>query len=98
MPVSVVKRSSMTEACNIGYCTMNGGTTGGAGGTTVTVTTLDAFKAAAQGDKKTIIIVKGTITGSDLVIIGPNKSVLGADSSAGKLPPQIRYISEGFHC
>ncbi|GKT94654.1 pectate lyase [Colletotrichum tofieldiae] len=36
------------EACNVGYCTQNGGTTGGAGGSSVTVKTVDELIAAAK--------------------------------------------------
>jgi len=61
---------------------MNGGTTGGAGGSTVTVSSLSALKSAASGDAKTIIIIAGKITGNSVVEVGSNKSILGKDSNA----------------
>ncbi|KAG9000898.1 hypothetical protein FRB93_012503 [Tulasnella sp. JGI-2019a] len=51
-------------------------TTGGKGGSTVTVTTLAALTSAVTGDTATIL-VSGTITGNVVVEIGSNKSVIG---------------------
>lgn len=52
-------------------------TTGGKGGATVTVSTLDALTSAVAGDTPTIVLVSGTITGNAVVDIGSNKSVIG---------------------
>lgn len=52
-------------------------TTGGKGGATITVTTLDALTSAVAGDTPAIILISGTITGDTVVKIGSNKSVLG---------------------
>lgn len=73
---------SMTEACNIGYATQNGGTTGGAAGEQVTVSSLEEFKTAAEAEGAAIIIVDGTITGSDKVDITSDKTVIGASGSS----------------
>jgi pectate lyase len=61
-------------------------TTGGAGGTTVTVSSLSALKSAAATSGALIIQVNGTITGggSDEVEISSNKTVIGVGTS-GKL-------------
>jgi pectate lyase len=52
-------------------------TTGGTGGSTVTVSTLADFIAAVAGDKPKVVLVSGTITGKAIVNVGSNKSVLG---------------------
>ncbi|CAK5283350.1 unnamed protein product [Mycena citricolor] len=41
---TVVKRATVNDVATVGYATLNGGTTGGSGGPTTTVTTLDARK------------------------------------------------------
>ncbi|HSH09035.1 MAG TPA: hypothetical protein VK995_01515, partial [Oceanipulchritudo sp.] len=61
-----------------GWATEAGGTTGGAGGTEITVTTLDALKAALTSDATQIIYISGTITGDGSPIrVHSNKSILG---------------------
>lgn len=78
-----VKRAAKaTDACDIGYCTQNGGTTGGAAGKTTTVTTLDEFIEAAGADGPAIIIVDGQITGAESVDICSDKTVIGASGSS----------------
>lgn len=52
-------------------------TTGGKGGPTTTVTTLDALISAVAGDTAAIVFISGTITGDAVVLIGSNKTVLG---------------------
>lgn len=73
---------SMTEACNIGYATQNGGTTGGADGEQTTVTSLEELKAAAEADGPAVIIIDGTITGSEQVDVTSDKTVIGAAGSS----------------
>ncbi|KAF2152241.1 polysaccharide lyase family 1 protein [Myriangium duriaei CBS 260.36] len=67
-----------------GYASLNGGTTGGKGGATVTVSTLAQMTAALvkRDDTPKVVYVKGTITGSDKIYVGSNKSVLGLDSTS----------------
>ncbi|SJL10076.1 related to Pectate lyase A [Armillaria ostoyae] len=72
-PPTVLKRASVSDVATVGFATLNGGTTGGAGGTTTTVTTLDALTSAVSGDR--------TISGSAVVKVGSNTSVLGAAGS-----------------
>jgi pectate lyase len=60
-----------------GYAATNGMTTGGAGGQTVTVTTLAALKNAAASTSPMIIQVSGTITGTGSVIVKSNKTIVG---------------------
>ncbi|KAG9039081.1 hypothetical protein FRB95_012792 [Tulasnella sp. JGI-2019a] len=68
------RRATTSDVATTGYAT---GTTGGAGGSTVTVSTLAALTSAVAGDTATIVLVSGTITGDAFVKIGSNKSVIG---------------------
>lgn len=72
---------SVTDACDIGYCTQNGGTTGGAAGEQTTVTTLEELKTAAGADGAAIIIVSGTITGAEQVDVAADKTIFGEPGS-----------------
>ncbi|KAF6798274.1 pectate lyase a [Colletotrichum sojae] len=75
----LVKRASVSDKATIGYATLNGGTSGGAGGTVTTVSSLAEFTAAVN-EKDTsakIVVVKGVIKGAVNVRIGSNKSVIG---------------------
>jgi pectate lyase len=47
-------------------------TTGGKGGPSVTVTTLDALTSAVTGNTAAIVYISGTITGNAVVKIGSN--------------------------
>ncbi|KAG8924636.1 hypothetical protein FRC00_004898 [Tulasnella sp. 408] len=62
-----------------GYATLNGGTTGGAGGTTVTVSTLADLRAAVAGTTAKIVRLTTIIQGDgEVVDVGSNTSVLGS--------------------
>lgn len=78
---ALVKRASITEACNIGYASTNGGTTGGHGGSTTTVSTLAQFTEAADSDTKRVIYVKGTIKGNARIKVKSDKTIVGAFGS-----------------
>uniref|UniRef100_A0A0W0EU34 pectate lyase n=1 Tax=Moniliophthora roreri TaxID=221103 RepID=A0A0W0EU34_MONRR len=75
------KRASVNDVATIGYATLNGGTTGGSGGTQTTVSTLDALTSAVSGDAKKIVLISGTITGNTVVKVGPNTTVIGQSGS-----------------
>ncbi|MEV0728421.1 family 16 glycoside hydrolase [Polymorphospora sp. NPDC050346] len=72
----------------IGFATVSGygrtGTTGGAGGPTVTVTNHAQLAAAVADDVPRIVRVSGTITGSgaDMLDIGSNKTIIGVGTNA----------------
>lgn len=69
----------------IGYASQNGGTTGGKGGATTTVSSLPEFTAAVGKKTDTtakVIYIKGAITGAAKVNIGSNKSIVGLDSTS----------------
>ncbi|KAL9618152.1 MAG: hypothetical protein Q9160_007102 [Pyrenula sp. 1 TL-2023] len=80
----IAKRATVTDAANVGYATLNGGTTGGKGGPTTTVSTYAQFSAAAAADDSArVIVVSGTIQQTaDQIRVGANKSIIGKNSSA----------------
>ncbi|KAG8929037.1 hypothetical protein FRC02_006102, partial [Tulasnella sp. 418] len=66
------------QAAYLGYATLNGGTTGGIGGSTVTVNTLADLKTALSDDiPRIIFLAAGTYTGSEVIKVGANKSIIG---------------------
>ncbi|KAI0403473.1 pectate lyase a [Xylaria palmicola] len=79
---TVEKRAAITDACSVGYCTMNGGTTGGAGGTTTTVSNLAEFTAAVQAEGPAVVVVSGSLTGAVKVNVTSNKSIIGKAGSS----------------
>ncbi|PBP26321.1 hypothetical protein BUE80_DR002572 [Diplocarpon rosae] len=79
---AMVKRATVTDV-GTGYASLNGGTTGGKGGTTTTVSTYAQFTAAVASDEAKIVFVTGTITAStSQVKVGSNTSILGKDYNA----------------
>ncbi|KAM0273994.1 hypothetical protein ACHAQH_008051 [Verticillium albo-atrum] len=80
-PALIAKRASITESCNIGYATTNGGTTGGKGGATTTVSTLAQFTKAAESSGKLNIVVKGKISGGAKVRVQSDKTIIGQKGS-----------------
>ncbi|KAG9186759.1 pectate lyase [Alternaria panax] len=81
----LVSFAAAQQGSPVGYASQNGGTTGGKGGTTTTVSSLPEFTAAVGKKTDTtakVIYIKGAITGPGKVNIGSNKSILGLDSSA----------------
>jgi pectate lyase len=69
----------------IGFATLNGGTTGGAAGPTVTVTTYADLKSQAESGSAVTILVQGTIAnGADggQINVKSNKSIVGVGSTA----------------
>ncbi|KAK6342218.1 hypothetical protein TWF730_001696 [Orbilia blumenaviensis] len=88
LATSTTKTSSQPAAsgsciaqCTVGYCTLNGGTTGGIGGTVSTVSTLDALIAALDNDTPKIVYISGTISGNVQVDVGSNTHVIGKSGS-----------------
>lgn len=69
-----------------GYASLNGGTVGGRGGKSVTVTKYTDFKNAVNSNDPMIVIVKGTIKTTDggdrCINVKGNKTIMGADKSA----------------
>ncbi|KAL9081478.1 MAG: hypothetical protein Q9157_000036 [Trypethelium eluteriae] len=74
--------AAITDAASVGYATLNGGTKGGAGGTTTTVSTYAQFTAAVADDVARVVVIAGTISQAAQVRVGSNKSIVGKNSSA----------------
>ncbi|CAK5283363.1 unnamed protein product [Mycena citricolor] len=79
---AVVKRATVNDVATVGYATLNGGTTGGSGGPTTTVSTLAALTSAVTGSAKKIVLISGTITGTGSVRVGSNTTIIGKSGSA----------------
>ncbi|ELU39081.1 polysaccharide lyase family 1 protein [Rhizoctonia solani AG-1 IA] len=77
---TVVRRASTSDVANIGYAAL-GKTTGGSGGSTVTVTSLDELTDAVSDDTAKIVVISGTISGNTVVKVGSNKSIVGASGA-----------------
>jgi pectate lyase len=67
----------------VGWATQGGGTTGGAGGSTVTVSSLSALTTAVSGDSAAVVRVSGLFSCSDDVRVGANKTILGVGPGSG---------------
>lgn len=67
----------------IGFATLNGGTDGGAGGPTVTVTNEAQLISAVQGNDRRIVRITANIRVAGRVRVGSNKSILGGTATAG---------------
>jgi pectate lyase len=65
-----------------GFASVNGGTTGGAAGPTVTVTTGAALEQYAGTNSPYTILVSGRITVDDMITVVANKSIIGVGSTA----------------
>ncbi|MEV0978870.1 polysaccharide lyase family 1 protein [Streptomyces sp. NPDC049915] len=68
------------DASPVGF---GAGTTGGGSVTAVTVSSLDAFKAAVSGSTAKVVKVNGLISLSGQVDVGSNTTVLGVGPSSG---------------
>ncbi|KAL1708602.1 polysaccharide lyase family 1 protein [Schizophyllum commune] len=82
-----MRRAAVSDVPDVGFAAQAGpslicySTTGGSGGTTTTVTSLEELTAAVKGDDPKVVIIDGTITGSEVVKVGSNTSVLGKAGS-----------------
>jgi pectate lyase len=61
----------------------HGATTGGAGGPTVTVTSLSALESAAASSGPQTIMVNGLFSGSGEVTVASNKTIIGVGANSG---------------
>jgi pectate lyase len=86
-PTSAVRTgaaAAVAETVPVGYASMNGGTTGGAGGRTVTVTSASQFRAYATASSPYVIQVGGTISFSGMQNVTSNKTIIGV-GAAGRI-------------
>ncbi|KOX34247.1 hypothetical protein ADK67_04485 [Saccharothrix sp. NRRL B-16348] len=67
----------------VGWAAQAGGTTGGAGGSTVTVSTFADFRTQAQSAGAKTILVNGMLSGTGTVEISADKTIRGVGSSSG---------------
>lgn len=65
-----------------GWASQNGGTTGGADGSTTTVSTASALSNAISGSTTRTVRVSGTISCSGMLRAGSNKSIIGNPGAA----------------
>jgi len=77
IPEELPKPGAVIPTNLFGFANVNGQTTGGRGGQTVTVTSLSELRKAVESTAPMIIQVKGTITGSGSVYVKSNKSIIG---------------------
>lgn len=75
----ISKRASVKDSA-FGYASLNGGTTGGAKGSTVYVSTLSALKSAASASGAKTIVVSGPISGSGTISVSSDKTIVGQNS------------------
>jgi len=69
------------ETLPLGYAMVNGTTTGGYGGETVTVSNLDDFRFTAKSPDPMIIQVSENFTDTGMVIISSNKTIVGINGA-----------------
>lgn len=79
---SSTSSGAITDACDIGYATQNGGTTGGGSAATTTVTTLEELTACATQDVAAVCLVSGAITGDVAVSVTADTTIAGAAGSS----------------
>jgi pectate lyase len=67
----------------LGWATQAGGTTGGAGGSTVTVSSFTDFRTQAEASGARTVLVSGMLSGSGTVEISANKTIRGVGANSG---------------
>ncbi|MFD0856229.1 polysaccharide lyase family 1 protein, partial [Actinomadura adrarensis] len=72
------------ETSPVGYASMNGGTTGGAAGQTVTVSSASQFRTYVTSSSPYVIRVNGTISISGMQNVASNKTIIGV-GTAGRI-------------
>ncbi|WP_433936638.1 polysaccharide lyase family 1 protein [Sorangium cellulosum] len=66
----------------VGFASLNGGTTGGAGGMVVTVSDAESLLEAMAGTEPRVIQISGTIELSGMNDVGSNKTIVGLGADA----------------
>lgn len=78
---AIAPTARAAETAPVGYASMNGGTTGGASGSTVTVTTASQFVTYATASKPHVIRVNATIALSGMQKVASNKTIIGVGTN-----------------
>ncbi|KAG8959149.1 hypothetical protein FRC03_008387 [Tulasnella sp. 419] len=75
----VLATPNANQAAYIGYATLNGGTKGGIGGATTTVSSLAALKTGITDDTARVVMVAADkeYSGAGELKVGANKSIIG---------------------
>lgn len=71
----------VTGESPIGYASVDGKTTGGQGGKTITVTTLKDFANAVASSEPLIIQVSGSFSGTGMIQVKSNKTIIGVNGA-----------------
>ncbi|KAG8942272.1 hypothetical protein FRC03_003402, partial [Tulasnella sp. 419] len=91
----VAATPNLNQAANIGYATLNGGTSGGIGGATTTVSSLAALRTAVADDAKRVVVVAaGTYSGNEVIKVGANKSIIGASPGPSLVGVGLRILEK----
>ncbi|KAG8966377.1 hypothetical protein FRC03_012080 [Tulasnella sp. 419] len=86
---------SPNQAAYLGWATLNGGTKGGIGGPTVTVSSLAALKSALSDDTSRIVMLAaGSYTGNEVIKIGANKSLIGISPGPSLVGIGLRVLEK----
>lgn len=82
-PVSPpVTEQPVAGSVPVGFASVDGKTTGGIGGQTITVSSLSALKTAVESNSASIILVSGKITGTGFLNVKSNKTIQGLPGSS----------------
>lgn len=76
-PVTQTPPVSSTGSTPIGFASVNGSTTGGQAGKTITVSTLSDLKKAAVSSDPLVIQISGSISGTGMIEVKSNKTFIG---------------------
>ncbi|KAK3324847.1 glycosyl hydrolase [Apodospora peruviana] len=74
--------ATFDDACNIGFCSINGATIGGWGANYTNVSTVEEFTAVASASGTGVIIVNGAIAGNAQIPIASSKTIVGTPGSS----------------
>ncbi|WP_289009577.1 right-handed parallel beta-helix repeat-containing protein [uncultured Thermomonospora sp.] len=80
-PVVQAQRVAAFENSPVGFASLNGGTTGGAGGATVTVRTAAELARYATASGRYVIRVSGTISLPGMQKVSSDKTIIGVGAS-----------------
>ncbi|EOR93843.1 hypothetical protein ADIARSV_2980 [Arcticibacter svalbardensis MN12-7] len=80
-PVAQTPPASSTGSSPIGFASVDGSTTGGKAGKTITVSNLNDLKRAAVSSDPLVIQISGSITGTGMIEVKSNKTFIGLEGA-----------------